>query len=122
MELFGSLTKPYDAEALLDLVTSALDKRSERPAPVQEPKPIQCGGYDRHDAQNSLAGLLAGLRAFGADLVERAHDPVAVHRTVDEYLDRLCSVVVEISRKLPACPAKQTGNGGSNGPRKKMPL
>jgi two-component system response regulator RegA len=120
--LFGALTKPYEAEALVTLVTNALQIDAERPVPAEKPLPVPCEGYDRHDLQNSLAGLLAGLRAFGADLSERASDPAAVTRTVDEYLDRLCSVVVEISRKLPACPADRKGNGGSNTPRNRMKL
>jgi hypothetical protein len=45
--------------------------------------------------------LLAGLRAFGADLRARANDPDAVNATVDEYLDRLCAAVREVSSMLP---------------------
>ncbi len=117
ISLFGSLTKPYEAETLVTLVTDALRIDSRRPAPPVKPQPIQCQGYDHHYVQNSLAGLLAGLRAFGADLTERSHDPASVNRTVDEYLDRLCSLVVEVSRKLPVCPSNRVGGGSKKGPR-----
>lgn len=104
--LFGFLQKPYEAEALLNLVKSAL---IDSKPPIRNPQgalSVQCKGYDRHLVQNRLAGLLAGLRAFGADLRFQAEDPQAVLQVLDEYLDRLCRVVVEVSGMLPDCPVK----------------
>jgi DNA-binding response OmpR family regulator len=110
--LFGFLVKPYEAEDLVDLVRRAL--RAERPEPIARPgqeREIECRGYDFHHAQNRLAGLLAGLRAFGADLRAQADDAPAVRETVDEYIDRLCGVVVEVSEMLPRCPANKVRKG-----------
>lgn len=112
--LFGCLIKPYDAEALVRLVTNALAGGAQSVSHAQSFEPAQCEGYDRHGLQNRLACLLAGLRAFGADLAERSHDPAEVSRTLDEYLDRLCATIVEVSRQLPVCPVKyEKGNGAS---------
>lgn len=105
--LFGFLVKPYEAEELARLVESAL----ERNVPGSTPAARDRSGattYDRHHIRNRLAGLLAGLRAFGADLRANAEDPKAVNAIVDEYLDHLCSVVQEVSRKLP--DSRKRGN------------
>ena len=103
---FTFLLKPYEAQSLLNLVRSAL---MEEQPPIGNPEAalsVQCKGYDRHLVQNRLAGLLAGLRAFGADVRFQAEDPQAVVQVLDEYMDRLCRVVVEVSGMLPDCPMK----------------
>jgi DNA-binding NtrC family response regulator len=106
-DLFGFLLKPYEAEALLSLVNSALTDRKP-PARSSENAPLaECEGYDRHLVQNRLAGLLAGIRALGADVRFHANDPKCVSEVLDEYLDRLCDVVVEVSQMLPRCPANK---------------
>lgn len=102
---FGFLLKPYEPRLLSDMVKKAME--AGLPRLHYEPVSlVQCAGYDRHHVQNKLAGLLAGLRAFGADLRAENNDPAAVLATVDEYLDRLCAVVVEVSGKLPVCRNK----------------
>ncbi|MCA1959172.1 MAG: response regulator [Desulfomonile sp.] len=99
--LFGFLVKPYEAEELAWLVRSALDSKTSVSTPAMGAILSAEHAYDRHHIRNRLAGLLAGLRAFGADLRANAENPQAVNATVDEYLDRLCSVVQEVSRMLP---------------------
>jgi DNA-binding NtrC family response regulator len=105
-DLFGFLLKPYEADALMDLVKSALKERKPVIERAENAPPVQCEGYDRHLVQNRLAGLLAGIRALGADLKFHAEDPQSVLEVLDQYLDRLCDVVVEVSGLLPHCPIK----------------
>jgi DNA-binding response OmpR family regulator len=100
--------KPYEAETLLDMARETLSRRVASAPPVKiRHVSTTCKGYDRHHVQNRLAGLLAGLRAFGADIRAQADDERAVREFVDEYLDRLCSVVVEVSGALPVCPKEK---------------
>lgn len=107
VDLFGFLLKPYEAEELVDLVKTALAGKTA-PARVPEPPaPEYCNGYDRHKLRNRLGELVAGLRAFGQELRDCSTDPEAVRRTVDEYLDQLCSTAMEVSKELPQCPAKR---------------
>lgn len=105
-DLFGFLVKPYEATDLAGLVDRALSRKAPEETSeesVRGPEPT----YDRHHIRNRLAGLLAGMRAFGADLRARANDPDAVNATVDEYLDRLCAVVQEVSTMLPEARDKR---------------
>jgi CheY-like chemotaxis protein len=111
---FASLRKPYEIDELVDLVKKAFDleelpgsvRMNSRPA---EPVSHSCSGYDRHRIQNRLAGLLAGLRALGADLAHEAEDSSAVRRITAEYVDRLCQITVEVSAMLPSCPVGVRG-------------
>ncbi|MBI5252117.1 MAG: response regulator [Desulfomonile tiedjei] len=110
--LFGFLLKPYEAPSLSELVRSAIAKETRKlPEPVHrstdENRAEECEGYNSHHVRNQLSTLLVGLRSFGADLVENAYDPETVKRTVDEYLDTLCSYVHEVTKELPVC--KGTG-------------
>ncbi|MDQ7781559.1 MAG: response regulator [Desulfomonilaceae bacterium] len=113
-ELFGFLLKPYEAEELVDLVQKALagatssERQSVLPEPEPEPEPEHCNGYDRHKLRNHLGELVAGLRAFGQELRDCSADSEAVRRTVDEYLDQLCSTAMKVSTDLPKCPATRT--------------
>ncbi len=66
--LFGFLLKPYEADALVDLVKRALDGQKPVSRVAFPQSVLQCQGYDRHQVQNRLGGLLVGLRAMGADL------------------------------------------------------
>lgn len=105
-DLFGYLAKPYEAETLVHMVRRALaGEEAQQSSEVQE-EPTDCVGYDRHLVRNRLAGLLAGLRAFGADLRAELDDPEAIRATVDEYVDRLCASVTEVSNMLPKCPLR----------------
>lgn len=108
-DLFGFLLKPYDAEALVALVNEALAGKHqatrERQAPRQE---ITCEGYDRHRLRNLLVELIVALRAFEKDLRDQAHDPEAIHKTIDWYVDTLCGTAMEVASSLPECrPTKR---------------
>ncbi len=113
-DLFGFLLKPYEAGELVALVRKALErngspeKESERPEPPERRNYDCCNGYDRHKLRNRLGELVAGLRSFGKDLQDCSTDPDAVRRTVDEYLDQLCTTAIEVARELPGCPAKRS--------------
>ena len=105
--LFGFLLKPYEADALVDLVKRALEghKPVSRVTFPQNVRP--CQGYDRHQVQNRLGGLLVGLRAMGADLRSQSQDSVKVNRILDEYLDKLCEAVMDVAHALPVCRKEQ---------------
>jgi len=111
---FTFLEKPYQTDTLLRLVAQALslsDEELSRGTPDQRPSGGQSSSsYDRHDIRNRLAALLAGLRAFGADLLTEANNPAAVRRLVDEYVDRLCGIASEVAQKLPEWPKETRGN------------
>ncbi len=104
-DLFGVLIKPYDPEILIDLVSRALELGdSQNESPVEKhtteeevASPNQC---DFHHVQNRLSGLLAGIRALRLELQAVADDPSEVRRTVDEYSDRLSTMVKEASEAL----------------------
>jgi DNA-binding NtrC family response regulator len=105
-DLFGFLLKPYDAEVLVALVNEALAGNDftakERPLPRHY---VPCEGYDRHRLRNRLGELVVALRSFEKDLRERAHDPEAIRKTVDRYVDTLCETALEVASGLPECRA-----------------
>jgi DNA-binding NtrC family response regulator len=101
--LFDSLAKPYEVEALIEVVLRALS-RQPGPSPesketnqVRLPDQPATQNFRRHEALNRLASLLTGLKAFGGELRNCSEDPVAVRSTVDEYLDRLCDFVKDVA-------------------------
>jgi CheY-like chemotaxis protein len=101
--LFGFLSKPYEADTLVDLVKKAL--AGQKPASsVSFPRGANpCQQYDRHQVQNRLGGLLVGLRAMGADLRSHSQDPSKINRILDDYLDSLCEAVTDVAHALPVC-------------------
>jgi response regulator of citrate/malate metabolism len=107
-DIFGFLRKPYEAPCLSQLVQSALSKLPEKVPETSQIRPKQetgmkCDGYNSHHVRNQLSSLLAGLRSFGADLRANACSADSVNKTVDEYVDRLCGYVHEVTRELPVC-------------------
>jgi hypothetical protein len=94
------------------MVRRALAREGPQQSSEAQIEPTDCVGYDRHLVRNRLAGLLAGLRAFGADLRAELDDPEAIRATVDEYVDRLCASVTEVSNMLPKCPPKGQNRHG----------
>ena len=102
--LFGFLLKPYEADALVDLVRKALEGREATvPRMTVSRTTRTCGGYNRHQIQNRLGGVLVGLRAMGADLRSSSSDATKVNRILDDYLDNLCEAVMEVAHALPVC-------------------
>ncbi|MEJ2716881.1 MAG: response regulator [Deltaproteobacteria bacterium] len=113
-DLFAFLAKPYEADTLVQMVRQALAGEAPQPPSEAQIETEDCVGYDRHLVKNRLAGLLAGLRAFGADLRAEIDNPEAIKATVDEYVDRLCASVTEVSNMLPKCPAGRPNRHGVN--------
>jgi CheY-like chemotaxis protein len=104
-DLFGMLTKPYDPEALIDLVRQALrscDSRGERAIGSyhQGETGLPSAQYDFHHVQNRLSGLLAGIRALRLELLAVADESSEVRRIIDEYTDRLSAMVKEAAEAL----------------------
>jgi ActR/RegA family two-component response regulator len=102
--VFASVLKPYEAQTLADIVMDALEHYDPVLELEEEPPSISCAGYDRHRVENHLGSLLAGLRAFGKELRACSDDPDEVNDLADEYLNRLCGLVMDVSRLLPSCP------------------
>ena len=101
--LFGFLLKPYEADALVGLVRKALEGRQTvSHIPISRTTQF-CTGYDRHQIQNRLGGVLVGLRAMGSDLRSSSNDAIKVNRILDDYLDNLCEAVMEVAHALPVC-------------------
>jgi DNA-binding response OmpR family regulator len=109
--LHGFLLKPYEAPSLSELVRGALAKETRSlPQSTVTSAVEKCRGYNHHFVRNQLSALLAGLRAFEADLRHGASSPETVNKTIDDYLDRLCGYVHEVTKELPVCGPK-----GKNG-------
>ncbi|MEW6137758.1 MAG: response regulator [Thermodesulfobacteriota bacterium] len=111
-DLFGTLSKPYDPEALIDLARRALDSNDPlrggaTPIPSRlETRPLS-SRYDFHHVHNRLSGLLGGIRALRLELYAVADDPSEVRRIIDEYADRLSAMVKDAAETL-----KRKANGG----------
>ncbi len=108
---YGFLTKPYEAEALIDMVRRAVFPGDQAgipgPAPVfRESEEISRAPVDRHDIRNKLGSLLAGLRALQGDLIEGSDSPDEVRGIAQDRIEGLCDRVKEVSVLL---------NGGSGG-------
>jgi DNA-binding response OmpR family regulator len=94
-------TKPFEIRELARAVARNLPGDSAAPSCAATETPAkEKTVIDRHLIKNRLSGLLAGLRAFGADLEAEAEHPEAVREAVEFYVDRLCASVVEISDLL----------------------
>jgi hypothetical protein len=99
-DVFGFLVKPYEIETLIDLVRRAVMSQSyaDRGTGVRRSEAsARFGQTDFYRVENRLQGLLAGLRAFGADLREVSDDSAEVQRAIDEYVDRLCTMVTDVA-------------------------
>lgn len=104
-ELFDFLLKPYEAEALAKVVRRALQKhRTDREERPRVRRQMVYGEYDRHKLDNLLAQLIAGLRAFERELLDKANDPESIRQAVARYVDPLCSTAMEVAASLPTCP------------------
>ncbi len=104
---YAVLKKPFEASELISTVKRALGANYENDSFDPQTDPDIQGltnprafVLDRHLVVNRLSGLMAGLRAFGADLRAKAHQPNAVLRLVDEHEDRLVRIVQELSELL----------------------
>ncbi len=107
--IFEILNKPYKANDMISCIQrifledkpadknkTTVDQFSNLLGPLSPTTPL----LDHHHVINKLAGLLAGLRAFGADLRAKSDDPIAVNKAIDTYLDRLVGTLNEVSHIL----------------------
>jgi DNA-binding NtrC family response regulator len=100
--IFACVAKPYEIDVLVDLARHALaQEENNNSVPSDRLEPFgprtQSVAYDPHLVQNRLAGLLAGLRAFQADLAAEADDAAAVRRLANEQIDRLCKITLDVA-------------------------
>ncbi len=85
------------SDAVLEITRVCQRLRRTASAAVRPPVTL-----DSHRFKNRVAGLLAGMHAFAAELRATAHDANQVHAIADEYVDRLTSVVADISAMVAA--------------------
>ena len=63
--------------------------------------------YRKHRVMNQLSALLAGLRALGIELREKAVETQGIDELVDEYIDPLASLVRELGVVLSRAPEER---------------
>jgi DNA-binding NtrC family response regulator len=99
---FLFLSKPYGYDELKSTLLTALGHKNKqaRPEPCAWRSTISLSGEDLHWVFNRLSAVMSGLKAFELGLIEDKEDPQAVGQHVDEYVDRLCSIVRGISDRL----------------------
>lgn len=106
-KIFDILEKPFETEELVQVVGRALEATGHLHS-VSEPEDEEKGGSDsrraadatpsdRHHVLNVLSGILAGLRAFEADLVADCDSPKAVRAATEEYVPRLVEMVGKVT-------------------------
>lgn len=107
------LEKPYDfrdfikkaeeahgnaGEASSEAAAIAGEGRDDAP-----PDPLageEADGVDYHYILNRLSGLLAGLKAFEADVRSAAGSEDEVRAMADEYAERLCGIVHDVAKTI----------------------
>jgi DNA-binding NtrC family response regulator len=106
------LAKPFEAEQIIAMVQRVVGSPGSANPPVPKGRKEDSDTVivDRHLIINRLAGLLAGLRAFGADLRAEANENVAIHKIIDEYLERMVATVREISELMGQVEIGQVGS------------
>ncbi len=101
--IYEVITKPYETEDLVGVVSRALRSKGFELSPKQADGVAPIGNipaapeFDRHRALNLLSGLLAGLRAFEADLEAEAESAEDVKRAVADYIPRLIGMVRDVT-------------------------
>jgi DNA-binding NtrC family response regulator len=107
-KIFDILEKPFETEELVCVVGRALEATgsldvSATDATATQGKDIDAetegdsAASDRHQVLNVLSGILAGLRAFEADLEADFESPEAVKAAVGEYVPRLVEMVNKVT-------------------------
>jgi DNA-binding NtrC family response regulator len=106
-KIFDILEKPFETEELVYVVGRALKatnrgidskgdlKNNERN--VELSVSLKTSSFDRHQVLNVLSGILAGIRAFEADLEADYNEPEAVKDDVAEYVPRLVEMVNKVT-------------------------
>lgn len=83
-------------------VIRRLEHGPGEPASEQRRPDAQQVQLDSHRVKNRVAGLLAGMHAFAAELRATAHDAAQVQSVANEYVERLVDVVADISAMVAA--------------------
>lgn len=100
------MSKPYEVEELIkvaNMATSEGIKEDSGPSQMEIPlsdQEAKSMSAHRHEALNRLASLLIGLKAFAADLKSNREKPEELDRITDEYIDKLCQIVRDVSTLL----------------------
>ncbi len=107
--IFEILSKPYEVNDIISCLQRIFSQKNIESLKKTEPDQLTALPatlsykdipLDHHSIINKLAGLLAGLRAFGADLRSKSDDPMAVNKAIDMYLDRLVGTLNEVTHLL----------------------
>ena len=107
-KIFDILEKPFETEELVCVVGRALEatgdldalmddeaeSRSRTGNTISDPS---SRAMDRHHVLNVLSGILAGLRAFEADLEAECKSPESVIAATEEYIPRLVEMVGKVT-------------------------
>ena len=107
-KIFDILEKPFETEELVNVVGRALEafgtvKLSTRSPLLTKSQQDQVrnvsegGPSERHKVLNVLSGILAGLRAFEADLEADCESPESVKVATGEYIPRLVEMVNKVT-------------------------
>jgi|GEM_PF-5424741 len=79
-----------------------VSRACKRSCRTDTPAAARSVSLDSHRYKNRVAGLLAGMHAFAAELRATAHDSDQVHVIANEYVDRLAGVIADISAMVAA--------------------
>lgn len=117
---FAILEKPYDVSELVTAVRNATQAGSREPlgvladhhARASRTAPQPRSAEKQHQLRNRLSALLAGIRAFGADL--RADLPES-EALVDEYEPRLVNIVIDLSSLVEGLAMRESAVDSSKG-------
>lgn len=112
VNVYGFLTKPYEAEALIDMVKRAVFAEDRAPEPVRAPMlretdSVGRAGVDRHSIRNKLGSLLAGLRALQADLIAESENSDEIRSIAGSQIECLCDKVKEVSELVNGGPGEE---------------
>lgn len=109
-KIFDILEKPFETEELVCVVDRALKATSENDDVIEEEKnqigmdlrssPPMEPLFDRHQVLNVLSGILAGIRAFEADLEAECDNRDAIVSATSEYIPRLVDMVNKVTRLI----------------------
>lgn len=104
------LQKPYESEDLLKLITKT-KSRGKKAQSEQQPRDQikNCNGYDRHAILNKLGAAITGIKALEQELnnIVKGPNSVRVHDMIGDYSERICDLLMEISKSLPECSSKR---------------
>jgi DNA-binding NtrC family response regulator len=107
---FAVVEKPFEVGALVEVVERGLAEYEAKAVGADQRSSVAAESFspwtaspdrrlDFHRAQNRLSTLIAGLRAMEAE-VKLAGGAQEVARVAEDYVDKLCNLVKEVSLML----------------------